>query len=100
MSTNIGGSRGADPMHSRKGSEQEDPEIPAAWELTAEGEAQLEEGLGANGERRSWKTACAARRSIERMQEQRRLKDWLSDVFAEADEDIDLDYYDPAEEDG
>jgi len=65
-----------------------------SWEADEEG-LELEDDIDVGGERRSWKRACAARRSIERYQERRRLKAWLTDVFDDEDEGARLlDYED------
>ena len=75
-------------MHSRKDAEFHDDTspfsgIPEHDETTPE----IESVLGTNGERRSWKKVCAAKRSIERYQEQQYLKEMLSDAYDEDDLD-------------
>ena len=48
---------------------------------------EIEAVLGTNGERKSWKKACAAKRSIERYTEQQHLKELLVEAFDEDDWD-------------
>ncbi len=75
-------------MHSRKDAEFQDDtitfsEVPDYDETTTE----IESVLGTNGERRSWKKVCDAKRSIERYREQQHLKELLNDAYDEDDWD-------------
>ena len=75
-------------MHSRKDAEFHDdttpfPGVPDHHETTVE----IESVLGSNGERRSWKKICAAKRTIERLREREHLKEMLSDAYDEDDLD-------------
>ena len=86
-------------MHSRKDAELQDdttffPRIADYDETTAE----IDSVLGSNGERKSWKRVCAAKRSIERYREQQNLKVLLSEAYDEDDWDEletgDIDLFD------
>ena len=75
-------------MHSRKDAEFHHdttpfPGLPKHDETTAE----IESVLGTNGDRRSWKKICAAKRSIEHLRELEHLKEMLE--FAYDEDDVD-----------
>ncbi len=84
-------------MQSRKESEPDDStDFSAEWEpdddemeeVELEDEIELEDALEQRRDTGSSKKACAARRSIERYQERRRLRAWLTEVF---DDDLELE---------
>ena len=86
-------------MHSRKDAELQDDTTPFPGIADRDATADIDSVLGTNGERKSWKRVCAAKRSIERYREQQHLKELLCEAYDEDEgdgletRDIDLSYY-------
>ena len=75
-------------MHSRKDAEFHHDTTPfSGLPEHDETTAEIASVLGTNGERRSWKKICAAKRSIERLRELEHLKELLGDGYDEDDVD-------------
>ena len=73
-------------MHLRKDAKFQDDTAPFSGNPDFDDAVvEIESVLGANGERGSWKQACAAKRSIERYREQQHLKELLTDAYDEDD---------------
>ena len=91
-------------MHSNKDADfyDDSPALSGAAERE-ETTAEIESVLGTNGERRSWKKVCAARRNIERYREEQHLKALLSEAFDEDDwdelESAQIKYFDDLDDD-
>ena len=76
-------------MHSRKDVDfNDDTVFPADLDVDADSTPTIPEPR-ANSARRSVSRSCAAKRSIERIREERRLKEQLADTF---DDDDSFDY--------